>query len=157
MGGGSVQSTTGRRAVRISLQALYCSCKPVFCSHVTLTGYPLHSPVSPSLPPPHPSVCAITFHLDSTIVCCTAEKGRFLDIPYVWLTPLGILMRQIHKTCRLQQLHFFNFWWLPDHKFAHPMIRFHPKKTTKLPACFRSMHLYTLIRGFCFLELSSKY
>ena len=47
--GASVQSTTGRRAVHISLQGLYCSCKPVFCCHVTLTGYPLHSLVSPSL------------------------------------------------------------------------------------------------------------
>ena len=50
--GASVQSTTGRRAVHISLQGLYCSCKPVFCSHVTLTGYPLHSLVSPSFLPP---------------------------------------------------------------------------------------------------------
>jgi hypothetical protein len=41
--GASVQSTTGRRAVHISLQGLYYSCKPVFCSHVMLTGYPLHS------------------------------------------------------------------------------------------------------------------
>jgi hypothetical protein len=47
--GASVQSTTGSRAVHISLQGLYCSCKPVFCCHVTLTGYPLHSLVSPSL------------------------------------------------------------------------------------------------------------
>jgi hypothetical protein len=36
--GASVQSTTGRRGVRISLQRLYCSCKPVFCSPLTLTG-----------------------------------------------------------------------------------------------------------------------
>ena len=97
--GASVQSTTGRRAVHISLQGLYCSCKPVFCSHLTLTaqptpfacfpftfppvrhsvpshfnwtlmldtpcsevqrkstGYPLHSPVSPSLPLPCVTVC----------------------------------------------------------------------------------------------------
>ena len=47
--GASVQSTTGSRAVHISLQGLYCSCKPVFCSHVTVTGYPLHSLLSPSL------------------------------------------------------------------------------------------------------------
>jgi hypothetical protein len=40
--GASVQSTSGRRAVHISLQDLYYSCKPVFCSHVTLTGY--HTP-----------------------------------------------------------------------------------------------------------------
>jgi hypothetical protein len=43
LAGASVQSTAARRAVNISLQGLYCSCKPVFCSHVTLTGYPLHS------------------------------------------------------------------------------------------------------------------
>jgi hypothetical protein len=47
--GASVQSTTGRRAVHISLQGLYCSCRPVFCSHVMLTGYPFHFIVSPSL------------------------------------------------------------------------------------------------------------
>jgi hypothetical protein len=41
--GASAQSTTGGRAVRISVHGSYCSCKPVFCSHVTLTGYPLHS------------------------------------------------------------------------------------------------------------------
>ena len=55
--GGSIHSTTGGRAVHISLQGLYCSCKPVFCSHVTLTGYPLHSPVSPSLLRPCVTVC----------------------------------------------------------------------------------------------------
>ena len=55
--GGSVQSTTGKRAVYISLQGLYCSCEPMFCSHVTLTGYPLHSLVSPSLPLPCVTVC----------------------------------------------------------------------------------------------------
>jgi hypothetical protein len=53
----SVQSTTGMRAVHINLQGLYCSCKPVFCSHVTLTGYQLHSLVSPSLLYPCVTVC----------------------------------------------------------------------------------------------------
>ena len=53
-GRASVLSTTGRRAVYISPQSLYCSCKPVFCSHVTLTGYPLHFIVSfTSLPVRH--------------------------------------------------------------------------------------------------------
>ena len=56
-GGGSVQSNTGRRAVHISVQGLYCSCKPVFCSHVTLTGCPLYSRVSPSLLLPCVTVC----------------------------------------------------------------------------------------------------
>jgi hypothetical protein len=55
--GASVQSTTSRRAVHISLQGLYCSCKPVFCSHVTLTGYPLQSLASPSLLLPCVTVC----------------------------------------------------------------------------------------------------
>ena len=53
----SVHSTTGSRGVRISLQGLYYSCRPVFCSHVTLTGYPLHSLGSPSLLPPCVTVC----------------------------------------------------------------------------------------------------
>jgi len=53
----SVQSTTGRRAVHISLQGLYCSCEPVFCSHVTLTGYPLHCLVSPTLLLPCVTLC----------------------------------------------------------------------------------------------------
>jgi len=55
--GASVQSTTGRRVVHISLQGLYCSCKPVFCSHVTFTGCPLHSLFSPSLLLPCVTVC----------------------------------------------------------------------------------------------------
>jgi hypothetical protein len=55
--GASVQSTTGSRAVRISPQGLYSSCKPVFCCHVMLTGYPLHSLVSPLLLPPCVTVC----------------------------------------------------------------------------------------------------
>jgi hypothetical protein len=73
----SVQSTTGRQAAHISLQGLYCSCKPVFCSHVTLTGYPLHSLVSPLLLHPCVTVC----HHISTgfyyylIVATTSRQG----------------------------------------------------------------------------------
>jgi hypothetical protein len=64
----SVQSTTGRQAVHISLQGLYCSCKPVFCSPAKLTGYPLHSFVSPSLSLP----CAI--------VCRHISTGLYLEM-----------------------------------------------------------------------------
>ena len=47
--GASVQSTTGSRGVRISgSNAGYT----MFRGSVKDTGYPLHSPVSPSLPPP---------------------------------------------------------------------------------------------------------
>ena len=52
--GASVQSTTGSRDVRISgSNAGYT----VFRGSVKSTGYPLHSPVSPSLPLPCVTVC----------------------------------------------------------------------------------------------------
>ena len=47
--GVSVQSTTGSRGVRISGSNAGCT---MFRGSVKGTGYPLHSPVSPSLPPP---------------------------------------------------------------------------------------------------------
>ena len=63
--GASVQSTTGSQGVRISgSNAGYTK----FRSSVKGTGYPLHSPVSPSLPLPT-SPCAITFQLDSKTEC----------------------------------------------------------------------------------------
>jgi len=65
-GGGSVQSTTGTRAVHISLQGLYCSCKPVFCSHVTHNCYLLRYLVFPSLPQLVRHRVQITFQLDSS-------------------------------------------------------------------------------------------
>jgi len=52
--GASVQSTTGSRGVRISgNNAGYT----MFRGSVKSTGYPLHSPVSPSLPLPCVTVC----------------------------------------------------------------------------------------------------
>jgi hypothetical protein len=52
--GASVQSTTGSRGVRIGgSNAGYT----VFRGSVKSTGYPLHSPVSPSLPLPCVTVC----------------------------------------------------------------------------------------------------
>jgi len=52
--GASVQSTTGSRGVRISgSNAGYT----MFWGSVKSTGYPLHSPVSPSLPLPCFTVC----------------------------------------------------------------------------------------------------
>jgi hypothetical protein len=52
--GASVQSTAGSRTVRISgSNAGYT----VFRGSVKGTGYPLHSPVSPSLPLPCVTVC----------------------------------------------------------------------------------------------------
>jgi hypothetical protein len=52
--GASVQSTAGRRGVRISgSNARYTT----FRGSVKSTGYPLHSPVCPSLPLPCVPVC----------------------------------------------------------------------------------------------------
>jgi hypothetical protein len=67
--GASVQSTTGRQGVRISgRNAGYT----MFRGSVKSTGYPFHSPVSPSLPHPCVTVC----HHISTGVCqkCSATK-----------------------------------------------------------------------------------
>jgi hypothetical protein len=60
--GSSVQSTTGSRGVRISSSNAGYT---MFRGSVKGTGYPLHSPVSPSLPLPCVTVC----HHISTGLC----------------------------------------------------------------------------------------
>jgi len=53
-GGASVQSTTGSRGVRISgSNAGYT----MFRGSVNSTGYPLHLPLSPSIPLPFVTLC----------------------------------------------------------------------------------------------------
>ena len=52
--GASVHSTTGSRCVRISCNNVVYT---MFRGSVKGTGYPLHSPVSPSLPLPCVTVC----------------------------------------------------------------------------------------------------
>jgi hypothetical protein len=73
LAGASNQSTTGRRAVHISLQGLYCSCKPMFCSHVTLTGYPLQSLVSPSLLP----CVTVCHHISTGLYQFSSQLGQY--------------------------------------------------------------------------------
>ena len=68
--GASVQSTTGSRGVRISgSNAGYT----IFWGSVKSTGYPLHSPVSPSLPLPCVTVCHHVstglYHSSSVFLC----------------------------------------------------------------------------------------
>jgi hypothetical protein len=124
--GASVQSTTGRRAVHISLQGLYCSCKPVFCSYVTLTGYPLHSLVSHSHLLPCVTVChhiSIGLYYKNPLqnsdewcdavglpLCCIAEiiKQIFIKLR-VWFLHSNLSFEQIpylplvqHVTTSLQ-------------------------------------------------------
>jgi len=79
--GASVQSTTGSRCVRIS------GSNPgytTFRGSVKSTGYPLHSPVSPSLPLPA-SPCAITFQLDSNTPPALPQITQQLHV----VTPLA--------------------------------------------------------------------
>jgi len=52
--GASVQSTTGSRGVRISGSNFGYT---MFRGSVKSTGFPLHSPISPSLPLPCVTVC----------------------------------------------------------------------------------------------------
>ena len=73
--GASVQSTTGSRVVCIGgSNAGYT----MYRGSVKVTGYPLHSPVSPSLP----LLCVTVCHHISTGLCCcyavcvTALAGR---------------------------------------------------------------------------------
>ena len=67
--GASVHSTTDIRGVRISGNN---AGHTTFRGSVKGTGYPLHSPVSPSLTLPA-SPCAITFQLDSTPGCTVSS------------------------------------------------------------------------------------
>jgi hypothetical protein len=63
-GGGSVQSNTGSRDVRISGSNVGYT---MLRGSVKSTGYPFHSPVSPSLPLPFVTVC---HHISTGIYYC---------------------------------------------------------------------------------------
>ena len=80
----SVQSTTGSRVVRISgSNAGYT----MFRGSVKSTGYPLHSPVSPSLPLPCVTVC---HHISTGLYCClevstipeVSVTGQLVFVPF---------------------------------------------------------------------------
>jgi hypothetical protein len=93
--GVAIQSAAGRRAVHNSLQGLYCLCKPVFCSHVTLTGYPLHSPVSPSILLPRVTAChviLIGLYQDSF-----PRSYEYVE-PYI---RSSICLHGVHRDCTL--------------------------------------------------------
>ena len=69
--GASVQSTTGSRGVHINgSNAGYI----MFCSSVKGTSYPLHPPVSPSLPLPCGTMC---HHISTGVY----SSGRVIGLP----------------------------------------------------------------------------
>ena len=73
--GASVQSSTGSRGVRISgSNASYT----MFRGSVKGTGYPIHSPVSPSLPSP-PVLHRVPLHFNWTLQIVTVEFAADLD------------------------------------------------------------------------------
>ena len=81
--GASVQSTTGSRVVRISgSNAGYT----MFRGSVKGTGYPLHSPISPSLP----LLCVTVCHHISTGVC-RSQWPRGLRLRSHGRSPAGIV------------------------------------------------------------------
>ena len=113
----TVQSTTGSRGVCIKGSGAGYT---MFRGSVKGTGYPLHSPVFPSLPLPA-SPCTITFQLDSTdaqlhanctkintehgriwtgdssvIIFCTnkdisVQTFQFIEVRYSWDCVVGML------------------------------------------------------------------
>ena len=100
--GASVQLTTGSRGVRISgSNAAYT----MFRGSAKSTDYPLHSPLSPSLPLPCVTY-AITFQLDST---CLYRRFGATSVPFrrvkqinVFALP-GALYRVFHDLWTLLQ------------------------------------------------------
>ena len=101
-GGVSVQSTAGSRGVRISASN---DGHTMFQGSVKGTGYPLHSPVSPSLPLPCVTVC----HHISTGLCklkngkaCghNANMNRLISNPRpsVWILD-RIVMTGVFDVC----------------------------------------------------------
>ena len=76
----SVQSTTGSRGVRISCSNAGYT---MFRRSVKSTGYPLHSPVSPSLPFSCVTVC---HHISTGLYVLTTWSNRRLltEISLVW-------------------------------------------------------------------------
>jgi hypothetical protein len=70
--GTSVQSTTGSRGVRISGSNGSNAGYTMFRGSVKSTGYPPHSPVSPSLPLPHVTVC---HHISTGLYLGLSGKG----------------------------------------------------------------------------------
>ena len=127
--GASVQSTTGSRCVRIGgSNAGYT----MFRGSVKGTGYPLHSPVSPSLPLPCVTVChhistGVYTLLSFITVAWGGGQGRFGEIRSYpqWEYWVEVFQRRhsLHQFVP-KEIYFTDFWWFIGGKRAMLSIRF---------------------------------
>ena len=108
--GASVQSTTGSRSVRISgSNAGYTMIR----SNVKGTGYPLHSPVSPSLPLPCITVChqistgLYYRHNGTALRHCRQENTAMLSGWYCSRQEHAVLLSWLYRSVDRTTLH----WW----------------------------------------------
>ena len=106
----SVQSTTGSRCVHISgSNAGYTR----FLSSVKITGYPLHSPVSPSLPLP----CVVCHHISTTLLQIVNIPLNYLLHAPVASSPLGHKCPHLPSPEPLTPCSSFD----PSDQLPHPM------------------------------------
>ena len=99
--GASVQSTTGSRSVHISGSNGSNAGYTMFRGSVKSTGYPLHSPVSPSLPLPDVTVChhiSTGLYQRSCGMCCLHIQGtEALGSPKMFVST------SLHEVCPCDQ------------------------------------------------------
>jgi hypothetical protein len=83
--GVSVQLTTGSRGVRISVSNAGYT---MFRGSVKSTGYPLHSPVSPSFPLPCVTLC---HHISTGLYLHTSPDSSLKDSAFISFQPFVAL------------------------------------------------------------------
>jgi len=104
--GASVQSTTGSRGVRISDSN---SGYTMFRGSVKGTDYPLHSPVSPSLPLPCVTVCChistgvyllqrLPLHYKHSALCACAHLFNLQQTAIISLYSITWLLHKMHTS-----------------------------------------------------------
>jgi hypothetical protein len=97
-------------AAEVCASAVVMLDTPLFRGSVKSTGYPLHSPVSPSLPLPE-SPCAITFQLDSNSVNSNSntqstktvtDNANCIPCPFIqwYLQPMSSYLKFSHANRR---------------------------------------------------------
>jgi len=111
--GASVQSTTGSRVVRISgSNAGYI----MFRGSVKSTGYPLHSPVSPSLSLSCVTVC----HHISTALYIVYDIYKLQHVSAPKCLPQGVIItKECTQTCQYMCCFSVEEWLKPKNAKMH--------------------------------------